>query len=716
MGIFSHLLDEFHLPLSNPVLVFSIYLFIILGAPILLRKVKVPHVIGLIIAGAIIGPNGMNLLLRDSSVVLFGTVGLLYIMFMSSLEMDMADFKRNSSKSIVFGIYTFVVPMVLGTLSSYWVLNFSWTTSVLLASMYASNTLIAYPIVSKLGIVKNKAVNISVGGTMITTALALIVLAVIIGLKNGEIGSAFWIQMAISFTLFISFIMLLFPIVGRWFFKRYGDNVSQYIFVLAMVFLGAFLAQVAGTEPIIGAFFAGFALNKLVPKTSPLMNRLEFVGGALFIPFFLIGVGMLVDFKAFISDLDTIKVAVVMTVMATLSKYIAAVMTQKTYKLSKDEMYVIFGLSNAQAAATLAAVLVGYNVLLGTGPDGEPIRLLNDAVLNGTIVMILITCTISAIYTQKGAQRIALLDADTDSGETTHPEKILIPINNIENTEELVNLSVTIKSKKNKSGIYVLNVLNNSSLDASMEKNAKKILDKATVIAAATDNAVHPLLRYDINIVNGINNVVKEFKITDLILGLHKKNVLTDSFLGTVTDGILSKCDATTMVYKAAQPLSTIKRAVVVIPAKAEKELGFAFWLVKIWNIGRNTGAKLVFYANENTIDVIKKIHQKNPIDAEFYLFENYDDFLIVSRDIRTDDKLVVVLARKDMASYHTTMEKVPNYLNNYFQNNSFILIYPAQFKLSSDLNEDIENPYDFDPINKLDSVGRAILKLFGKN
>jgi Kef-type K+ transport system membrane component KefB/nucleotide-binding universal stress UspA family protein len=716
MGIFSHLLDEFHLPLSNPVLVFSIYLFIILGAPILLRKVKVPHVIGLIIAGAIIGPNGMNLLLRDSSVVLFGTVGLLYIMFMSSLEMDMADFKRNSSKSIVFGIYTFVVPMVFGTLSSYWVLNFSWTTSVLLASMYASNTLIAYPIVSKLGIVKNKAVNISVGGTMITTALALIVLAVIIGLKNGEIGSAFWIQMAISFTLFISFIMLLFPIVGRWFFKRYGDNVSQYIFVLAMVFLGAFLAQVAGTEPIIGAFFAGFALNKLVPKTSPLMNRLEFVGGALFIPFFLIGVGMLVDFKAFISDLDTIKVAVVMTVMATLSKYIAAVMTQKTYKLSKDEMYVIFGLSNAQAAATLAAVLVGYNVLLGTGPDGEPIRLLNDAVLNGTIVMILITCTISAIYTQKGAQRIALLDADTDSGETTHPEKILIPINNIENTEELVNLSVTIKSKKNKSGIYVLNVLSNSSLDASMEKNAKKILDKATVIAAATDNAVHPLLRYDINIVNGINNVVKEFKITDLILGLHKKNVLTDSFLGTVTDGILSKCDATTMVYKAAQPLSTIKRAVVVIPAKAEKELGFAFWLVKIWNIGRNTGAKLVFYANENTIDVIKKIHQKNPIDAEFYLFENYDDFLIVSRDIRTDDKLVVVLARKDMASYHTTMEKVPNYLNNYFQNNSFILIYPAQFKLSSDLNEDIENPYDFDPINKLDSVGRAILKLFGKN
>jgi len=211
--------------------------------------------------------------------------------------------------------------------------------------------------------------------------------------------------------------MFSFPIIGRWFLKRYEDNVLQYIFVLVMVFLGAVLAEAAGIEAIIGAFLSGLALNRLIPSTSSLMNRIEFVGNAIFIPFFLIGVGMLVDYRAFFNDFETIKVAAVMTIVATSAKFIAAWLTQKSFKLSIDERRLIFGLSNAQAAATLAAVLVGYNVIIGETANGEPIRLLGESILNGTIIMILITCTIASFAAQKGGKNISLQESSAVESE-----------------------------------------------------------------------------------------------------------------------------------------------------------------------------------------------------------------------------------------------------------------------------------------------------------
>ncbi|HRQ31425.1 MAG TPA: cation:proton antiporter, partial [Saprospiraceae bacterium] len=356
---------EMTLPLENPVLKFLIILLIILIAPILLNKLKIPHLLGLIIAGAIIGPHGFFLIERDSGIILSGTAGLLYIMFLAGLEIDLAEFKKNSGKSLIFGMYTFLIPMILGIVVGIWVLKYSIPTSVLLASMFASHTLIAYPIISKLGIAKNKAVNITVGGTMITDTLALLVLAVIVGMTAGEVNTAFWVRLSVSLIVFASIVMLVFPLIARWFFKKYEDSVLQYIFVLVMVFMGSVLAEIAGVEAIIGAFLSGLALNRLIPHTSALMNRVEFVGNAIFIPFFLIGVGMLIDYRAFFMDIETIKVGTIMVVVATLAKFLAAWLAQKTFGFSVDQRRLIFGLSNAQAAATLAAVLVGYNIILG---------------------------------------------------------------------------------------------------------------------------------------------------------------------------------------------------------------------------------------------------------------------------------------------------------------------------------------------------------------
>ena len=700
------------LPLTQPVLKFLVILIIILFAPILLNKIKIPHILGLIIAGAIIGPNGINLLTRDSSIILSGTAGLLYIMFLAGLDIDLAEFKKNSTKSLLFGIYTFLIPMTLGTIVGIYVLQFSVMTSVLLASMFASHTLIAYPILSKLEVTKNRAVNIAVGGTMITDTLALLVLAVIVGMSRGEVNAEFWTRLSVSLIIFALIVMLVFPIIARWFFKRFDDNVTQYIFVLVMVFLGAVLAELAGVEAIIGAFLSGLALNRLIPSTSPLMNRIEFVGNAVFIPFFLIGVGMLVDYRAFFSDFETIKVAAIMTVVATFAKFAAAWLTQKSFRFTVDERRLIFGLSNAQAAATLAAVLVGYNVIIGETESGEPIRLLGESILNGTIVMILITCTIATIVAQKGALNISILEASETDNEPDSCEKILIPISNPENIEELIHLSTTIKSKQNRSELFALNIINNDSTNANEVKKAHKLIDKAMHTASSTNVILNKLIRFDLNIINGITGVIKEHDITDLVLGLHVKKGISESFLGHLTEGILTKNNTTTFVYKPAQPISTIKRHIIVIPKNAENEIGFPFWLLKIWNIGRNTGAKLMFYGHQKTIAEIKEIHSKHPVEAEFKIFEDWDDFLILSRDIKSDDGLIIILSREKKISYQNNMKNIPNYLNKYFGNTSFILVYPMQTGVASE-GVDLNNPSLVEPIEKIDEIGKTIARLF---
>jgi len=707
-------LINWNIPFQNPVLIFSLILFIILFAPILFNRIKIPHLIGLIIAGALIGPNGFYLMERDSSIELFGKVGLLYIMFLAGLEIDLGEFKKNSGKSFVFGMYTFIIPMALGTIAGLYILDFSINTSVLLASMFASHTLITYPIVSKLGITKNRAVSVAIGGTLITDTLALLVLAVIAGMAVGEINQQFWIRLSVSIVVFALIVVFLFPIAGRWFFKRFDDNVSQYIFVLALVFVGAFLAEAAGIEAIIGAFLAGLALNKLIPYTSPLMNRLEFVGNALFIPFFLIGVGMLIDYRAFFKGSETIFVAALMTIIATLAKFSAAWLTQKTFRYNIDERRLIFGLSNSQAAATLAAVLVGYNIITGTGANGEPIRLLNESVLNGTILMILITCTIASFVTQKGAQNISLAEVSVEKDpDENSSERILLPLSELETVPEIVNLSIMVKSRKNKSGLYAVHVLENENLNANSDKFARKILDKAAITAAATDHQLNHLIRYDDDMVDGITNVVRELKITDLLIPLKSEKGMSAAFLSNLNEGILNRCNCTSMVYKSAQPLATTKRHIVIVPDRAEREIGFPFWLLKLWNIARNSGSTLVFYSSANTLKVIKDVHLKHPVQALFHEFNEWEDFLVLSRIIKSDDNLVIVLSRKGHPSYHHNMNKIPDYLNKYFTGNNYILIYPMQSGIGEDANDSLKNPSVMQPFLELDDLGKTISKMF---
>jgi len=709
-------LASLELPISNPVIKFLLILVIILLAPIFLNRLKIPPLLGLIIAGAIVGPKGLGLIERDSGIILSGTAGLLYIMFLAGLEIDLEDFKKNSKKSLVFGMFTFLIPMFLGILAGLYLLEMTMLSSILLASMFASHTLIAYPLISKLGIAKNRAVNIAVGGTLITDTLALLVLAIIIGSTKGEVNMGFWIKLILSLAVFAATIVFIFPKIGRWFFKKYTDNSSQFIFVLVLVFLGAAMAELAGVEAIIGAFLVGLAINSLIPHTSPLMNRVEFVGNTIFIPFFLIGVGMLVDFRIFINGWETIWVAFVMTSIAILAKWLAAYFTQKTYKFSIDERRIIFGLSNAQAAATLAAVLIGYNTILGTDELGEPIRLLSETILNGTIVMILVTCTIASFEAQKGAKNIALAESPLDQSNSSEiPERILIPVRNQETADELINLSILLQSPKKKASMYALSIINPELQDSGAEMKAQKTLNKASETAAATDHFLYELLRYDISIEHGISSVIHENKITDLVLGLHQKQDMSDTFLGNLTENLLSRSNTTTYIYKPNQPFETHRRHLVFIPPGAEHELGFPFWLVKVWNIARNTGARMIFYLSDSTRIYIQEILKNHPIRLEFREFPDWGELGNLNIILKSDDNLIMVLSRKGEESYHPNMERVPDLINTFLKNHSFILVYPNQPKAGGMDGMEMIHGSLLGPMERLDFIGRMISSLFRK-
>ncbi len=668
---------DFNLPITDPTWIFLLVLLIILFAPMVLGRLRIPHIIGMILAGVVIGEHGFNILARDSSFELFGKVGLYYIMFLAGLEMNMGDFKKNRGKAVVLGLLAFVIPMALGFITNMTVLKYGFITSVLLASMYASHTLVAYPIVIRYGVPRHRSVSIAVGGTAVTDTLTLLVLAVIGGLFKGESSEMFWLWLVVK-VIFLGFLIIFFfPRIGRWFFRKYDDNVMQFIFVLAMVFLGAGLMEFVGMEGILGAFLAGLVLNRLIPHVSPLMNHLEFVGNALFIPYFLIGVGMLIDIKILFGHGDALKVAVVMTTVALASKWIASWLTQKIYKMKAIERELMFGLSNAQAAATLAAVLVGYNIIL---PSGE--RLLNEDVLNGTIVLILFTCIISSFATERAARKLAMNEAQLDAEDKKNiPEKILIPVANPETIEELINLSLVIRDSKQRNNLMALNVINDNSSSEQLESRGKRNLERAAMIAASADVSLTQISRYDLNIASGIIHTAKEYEVTDVIIGLHRKVNIVDSFFGNLADSLLKGLHREVMIAKFLMPVNTLRRIIIAVPPKAEYEAGFQKWVGHFCRMASILGCRAHFFANEQTLGYLQQL-VKNKYGltmTDFSHLDDWDDLLLLTGQVNYDHLLVIISARRGSISYDTAFEKLPAQLGKYFSNNSLIILYPDQ-------------------------------------
>lgn len=699
------------LPITDPTWIFLLVLLIILFAPILLTKLRIPHIIGMILAGLAIGEHGFNILVRDSSFELFGKVGVYYIMFLAGLEMNMADFKKNRGKAVVLGLLAFIIPIGIGMVTNVLLLKYSLVTSILLASMYASHTLVAYPIVIRYGISRQRSVSIAVGGTAVTDTLTLLVLAVISGVFKGEAGGLFWLWLVVRFVVLAMLIMYFLPRVGRWFFRRYDDNVMQYIFVLAMVFLGAGLMELIGMEGILGAFLVGLVLNRLIPHVSPLMSHLEFVGNALFIPYFLIGVGMLIDVKVIFGGGDALKVAGVMIVVALGGKWIASWLTQKIYRMSVLERELMFGLSNAQAAATLAAVLVGYNIIL---PDGS--RLLNEDVLNGTVLLILVTCIVSSFTTERAARKMAMGEAHPEEDRSREPEKILIPVANPNTIEYLMNLSLVIRDPKQKDNLLALNVINDHSGTEALEQQGKRYLERAAKITASAGVELKCISRYDLNIAAGIIHTAKEHGATDVIIGLHWKVNIVDSFFGMLTESLLKGLHREVMVARFLIPINTLRRIIVAVPPKAEYEAGFQKWVDHFCRMGTTLGCRVHFFANEQTGNLLQALVKKKHSDTltEFSRLDEWEDLLLLTGQVNYDHLLVVISARRGSISYDSSFEKLPNQLGRYFTNNSLIVLYPDQLGDPQDALS-FSNPQGSNESQHYEKVGRWFYKWFKK-
>ena len=704
---------DIHFPITDPTWIFFLVLVIILFAPIILERLRIPHIIGMILAGVVIGEHGFNILARDSSFELFGKVGLYYIMFLAGLEMNMEDFKSIRVKATVLGLLAFIIPLGIGFWTNMNILGYSVVTSVLLASMYASHTLIAYPIVIRYGINRQRAVSIAVGGTAVTDTLTLLVLAVIGGLYKGEASDMFWIWLVLKVIVLCVIIMYTFPRIARWFFRRYSDNVVQYIFVMAMVFLGAGLMEIVGMEGTLGAFLAGLVLNRLIPHVSPLMNHLEFVGNALFIPYFLIGVGMLINVNVLFGHIDSIKVASVMIVVALLGKWIASWLTQKIYRMRALERELMFGLSNAQAAATLAAVLVGYDIIL---PSGE--RLLNEDVLNGTILLILVTCIVSSFITEHAAKRIAMSDADVDEEKKgMEKECFLIPVANPETLEGLMSLGLVLRDERLQDNLVALSVINDNNDSVKQEMRSKRNLERAAQIAASTNVKLQTVSRFDLNITTGILHTAKEYEATGIIIGLHYKASIVDSFFGNLTENLLKNTYLQVMVVRFLIPVNTLRRIIVAVPPKSEFEHGFTKWITYMCRMSSQLGCRVQFYASPRTLGYIRGFIQKKYKDtrAVYSELDNWDDLLLLTGQVNYDHLLVIVSARRGSISYDSSFERLPTQVSKYFNNNSIMLLYPEQ---RGDPNESLSfaDPRGFAETQYYDRVGNWIYKWFKKH
>ena len=703
---------DIHFPITDPTWIFFLVLVIILFAPILLERLRIPHIIGMILAGVVVGEHGFNILARDSSFELFGKVGLYYIMFLAGLEMNMEDFKSIRVKATVLGLLAFVIPLGIGIWANLGLLGYGLMTSILLASMYASHTLIAYPIVIRYGINRQRAVSIAVGGTAVTDTLTLLVLAVIAGMHKDEISDMFVLWMVLKVLILSIAIMYTFPRIGRWFFRRYSDLVVQYIFVMAMVFMGAGLMELVGMEGILGAFLTGLVLNRLIPHVSPLMSHLEFVGNALFIPYFLIGVGMLINVNVLFGHLDSLKVAGVMIVVALLGKWIASWLTQKIYKMRAVERELMFGLSNAQAAATLAAVLVGYGIIL---PDGS--RLLNEDVLNGTILLILVTCVVSSFITEHAAKRIVMSDVEMKDENAEKQEKFLIPVANPGTLENLINLALVVRDEKRFNNLVALSVTNDSNDSVKQEMKGKRNLERAGQIAAAANVELETVSRFDLNITAGILHTAKEHQVTNIIIGLHYKASIVDSFFGSLTENLLKNTYLQVMVARFLMPVNTLRRIIVAVPPKAEFEHGFMMWVTHMCRMSSQLGCRVHFYAHLQTLGYIRGYILKKHKDtrAVYSELDNWDDLLLLTGQVNFDHLLVLVSARRGSISYDSSFERLPMQVSKYFNNNSVMLLYPGQ---KGDPVESLSfaDPRGLAETQYYDKVGNWLYKWFRKD
>ena len=633
-----------YFPITSPTLIFFVVLIIILFAPIIMGKLRIPHIIGMVLAGMVIGQNGLDILTRDSSFELFGKVGLLYIMFLAGLEMDLESVKKNSRRFLIFGLLTCLIPLILTYTMSRWLLDYSHTASFLLGCIMASNTLIAYPIISRYGLQRNSSVMLSVGSSMLSLFLALMMLAALSAAYDEDTGFVFWIMFLIKFAAFLALLGWSIPKLARYFLRRYSDAVMQYIFVLSVMFLSAALSEAIGVEGIVGAFLAGLILNRYIPHVSPLMNRIEFIGNALFIPYFLIGVGMLINVHSLFEGFHMLWIVTLIAFFGTFGKALAAYLSSLLFRLPKAAGNMMFGLTCAHAAGAIAMVMVGMNLEVSPG-----VYLVNNEMLNGVVIMILITCIISTMVTDHASQQIILASRQENTGSPTpnaDDEKIMLCVKYPEIAPQLLELAIMMRNEKLNRGLVALNVVYDDALSSKHQEQGQQLLERLQIMGMHVHTDVNP-------------KFWGEF-IQSLYNGLNRQIVLT----------------------RFVQPLNTLRRIQVAVPSRAEFEPGFHRWLERLSRMASNLDCRIQFHGRNESMELIREyINNHHPsVRAEYTYMAHWNELPKLAANISDDHMFVVITARKGTISYKSALERLPNELRQHFSGKNLMILFPDQY------------------------------------
>ena len=667
-----------YFPITDPTLIFFVVLLMILLSPIIMGRLRIPHIIGMVLAGVVVGQYGLDILERDASFELFGRVGLYYIMFLAGLEMDMEGLKKNRNRVAVFGLLTFLIPFAMTYAMASGLLHYTPLGSLLLAAIMASNTLIAYPIVGRYGLTRHTSSTLSVGSSMMALFMALIVMASIVNSFHGGSGIGFWLLFVVKFAAYCAGLILVIPRLTRWFLRRYSDAVMQFIFILATVFLSAVLSDAVGLEGIFGAFMSGLILNRFVPKVSPLMNRIEFTGNALFIPYFLIGVGMLINVRLLFAGSRILWVVFCLVFFGTLGKAVAAYLAARLFRMPWLSGHMMFGLTSAHAAGAIAMVMVGRQ--LETAPGRY---LFGDEVLNGIVIMILFTCVISTVITERAAQRLRLQEKEEPQlKKDIDDEKILIPVKYPEYADNLVTMATMMRNPRSKRDLVALNVVYD---DVNMRHNqaeGQQLLDHLRHLASASDVPMTTQVRIAANIANGIKHAFKEFQASEILMGLHFHKEVSRGFWGEFTRSLYNGLSRQIIITRIMQPLNTIRRIQVAVPSRAEFEPGFYRWLERLARMAGNLECRVVFHGRQDTLQLVKEfIRNRFPsVRAEYEELEHWNELPELATRVREDHLFVIVTARKGTISYKSAMERLPDEVNKCFKGKTLMIIFPDQY------------------------------------
>lgn len=665
-------------PITDPTLIFFVVMLIILFAPIVMGKLRIPHIIGMVLAGVAVGQYGLNILVRDDSFELFGKVGLYYIMFLASLEMDIEGVRRNKGRFGVFGLLTFAVPFIMTYVACITVLHYSVLASLLLGCIMASNTLIAYPIVGRYGLQRKPSVTLSVGSSMISLLMALVSLAAIVAAYGGNTGVMFWLWFVGKFVGYCVLMALLIPRLARWFLRRYSDAVMQFIFVMSMLFMSAALSEAVGLEGIFGAFVAGLILNRFIPHVSPLMNRIEFIGNALFIPYFLIGVGMLINLRLLFAGGGIVGVVIMIVVFGTVGKAVAAYLAGWLFRLPVSSGNMMFGLTSAHAAGAIAMLMVGMKMEVEPG-----VPLVTDDMLNGVVIMILFTCIISTIMTERAAQQITLRDKEMPEDTTANEseEKVLIPMRYPEYAQRLVNLAMMMRSPKNTTQMVGLNVVYDDDDMPRKQEQGQRLLERMTQYAAAADIHMQTQVRVAANIANGIRHAYKEFRATEILIGMHMHPEVSQKFWGEFHQSLFNGLNSQIIMARLTQPLATIRRIQVAVPSRAQFEPGFYRWLERLCRLGCNLECHTEFFGREDVLPLIENyvLSRHHDMRVSYTRMAHWAEMPSLAASISADNLFVVVTARKGTVSYKNALEFLPDEITRHFSGSNIMIIFPDQ-------------------------------------